>query len=169
MEDNTNADTTPDEQGNNDVSTAGSANTSGAEKNDDKRFTQEDINKIIKQKQAEWSTKYKKDFEKQLEGKHVLADDDLTKLRTDWETEYKAKAAIDIKKAEYKAKGLTDEQLAVVPGDTADDFAKHVEKIFGTLLKKQAPQINPGNPKQDVTENEDTNTWLRQGLKRRKV
>lgn len=160
-----------DEPGQNDSVSEGQGGTADADKNkqEEKKFTQAELNEIVKRAKRDAENAAKTKWDKTLEGKHIFTEEDLTKLRGDWETDYKTQSAIAIKRAEFKGKGLTDEQLDVIPGDSADDYAKNAERLFGSLLKKQAPVINSGsNQKHDVSENEDTDAWLKRNIKRRK-
>lgn len=167
---NTDVKTSESEGKNTDVVTGESATDSNKSgDNKPKTFSQDEVNNIIKQRLAENTSKVKRDLEKQYEGKHVFTEDDLTKLRKDIETSVRTSMALENKRAEYKSKGLTDAQLEAVQVEKPEDFDKRVEELFGALLKKDAPNINPGNPKKDVSELEDTNNYLRQGLKRRRV
>lgn len=149
--------------------TTGSDTNQNTQKTDAKTFTQDELNNIIKQKQAEWKSKYKTEFEKTLEGKLVLTEEDRDKLVKDAvTTALKERDLQHVKstiKTEYK---LSDEQLAVLDGSDEKELRKHAETLFGAMKKKEAPVLKTGGEQREVDENEDLNTRLRKGITRRK-
>lgn len=172
-ENDTNVSDDTDVSGNtNDKSDNTGSDTDNTQKNQEKTLTQTEVNSLLKHKQAEWRTKYLKEFEKTLEGKQVLSDDELKKLRTDIETNVKQSIALETKRAEYKAKGLSDVQLDTVQVDKIEDYEKRVNELFGALLKKDAPVLNGGNSNKDSDSNDTNralNEKLRNSLTRRKI
>ena len=164
MENNdTKVDTESDVQSKSEVETEGDTNKNVS---NEKMLPQSEVDKIVARARSEGKDAGKKDALKAYEGKHVLTDDDLSKMKTDWENEYKTKIALDAKRTEYKSKGLTDAQLDAVMSqvEKPEDVDAKVELLFGALLKKTAPVINTGNTNTGDTKDESPNATLNQWL-----
>ena len=164
MENNdTKVDTESDVQSKNEVETEGDTNKNVS---NEKMLPQSEVDKIVARARSEGKDAGKKDALKAYEGKHVLTDDDLSKMKADWESEYKTKIALDAKRTEYKSKGLTDAQLDAVMSqvEKPEDVDAKVELLFGALLKKTAPVINTGNTNTGDTKDESPNATLNQWL-----
>jgi hypothetical protein len=171
MANNTNEiqDTSEDEGKNTELSTGDGTDTSN--KNQEKTLTQTEVNAILKRAKLDAEKSAKTKFEKNLEGKTVLSDDDLKTLKSEWEKEYSVKAQIQNKRAEYKTKGLSDVQLDAISVEKPEDYDKRVSELYGALLKKDAPILTGGNSGKDTDSNDISrlNEKLRQGLTRRKI
>lgn len=153
----TNVDTESDVQSKNEVDTKGESDNQKDSKNTgdkktEKMLTQAEFDKALRERIAENTKKVKRDIEKSYEGKHVFSEDDLAKLRKDIESEVRTQVALESKRAEYKAKGLTDEQLDAVSVDKPEEYDKRVEALFGALLKKDAPLLRGGSKSNDDSE-----------------
>lgn len=142
----TNDNTESEEQSKNDVESTGADTTDNSKdkSQEEKKLTQSEVNEIVKRAKADAERAAKSKFEKGLEGKSVLTEDDVNKLRKDIETEVRTKIAMENKRAEYKAKGLSDVQLDTVQVEDIKDYDKRVNELFGVLLTKDAPVLNGG-------------------------
>jgi hypothetical protein len=148
----TDVETTPDGQGNNDVSTEGDGSTT-SKTGVEKKFSQQDIDAIIKRKQAEWRDKSKRDFEKSLEGKLVLTETELhEKVNAALDDYRKEQTLVAVRQTIKNDFGLTDDQIARLTGDTEKALREDAEKIFGVLKKKEAPKLRAGGGGTTVTE-----------------
>lgn len=152
----------------NDAGIGDTSNTNQNNKADEKKYSDKDYNDFVKRKTAELSTKLEEKHKKSLEGKHILTEDDLSKMRETWKSEYDKEIALNNKRADYKAKGLTDAQLDAVSVDNIEDYDKRVNELFGAILKKEAPVLNGGTKEKDNNqpENADINAWLQQDLEK---
>lgn len=165
-------DTSEVEGKNTELSTGASNLDTSKDNKQEKTLTQSEVNEIVKRAKADAERAAKSKFEKGLEGKVVLTEDERNQLRSDVEKEVRTQIALETKRNEYKAKGLTDAQLDVIKVEKAEDFDKAVTDLFGALLKKDAPLLSGG--KKDSTDSETDpnkalNDKLRSGLTRRKV
>jgi len=144
---------TSEGEGKNTESNTGAENTDNSKQNSqEKTLTQTEVNEIVKRAKADAERAAKSKFEKGLEGKSILTEEEKQKLITDIETEVRTKIAMENKRAEYKAKGLSDVQLDAIQVDKPEDFDKRVSDLYGALLKKDAPVLN-GGKNSDVTGN----------------
>ncbi len=162
---------TSEVEGKNTTGNTGDGTDTSNQKSQEKTLTQTEVNAILKRAKLDAEKDAKVKFEKNLEGKTVLSDDDLKTLKSEWEKEYSVKAQIQSKRAEYKAKGLTDIQLDAISVDKPDDYDKRVTDLYGALLKKDAPVLNGGNSNKDNSSdaNRTLNEKLKAGLTRRKI
>lgn len=168
---NTNVNDNNDVSGTNDKSNTKGDGTDSGKDNQEKTFTQKEVNAILKRAKLDTEKEIKVKLEKNLEGKTVLTDDDLEALKKEWRKEAEKDAALNNKRNEYKSRGLTDAQLAVIQVEKPEDFDAKVKELYGPLLKKEVPVLNSGKPKSDSEDNENKtlNDKLRAGLKRRKI
>lgn len=131
-------------------------------------FTQEDMDRVIRQKQAEWKAKYQKEFEKTIEGKRVLTEDEIEKEFATRLESYKAEQALQTVKASIKTEyGLTEAQLERLAGANEKELRADAEKIYGVLKQKQAPKLTPGGTPQSTEANKELNDYLRSTLRNR--
>lgn len=162
----TNVSTTGEGTVNNDVDTEGAVNQTA--NTDEKKFNQSDVDAIIKRKQAEWRDKSKKEFEKSLEGKLVLTETDVQAKVNAAIEDYKKAAALESVKVSIKANyDLTEEQVARLVGDTAEELQADAEKIYGALKKKDAPKLPTGNKPVNGIETNDPIELLNERLRKR--
>jgi sugar-specific transcriptional regulator TrmB len=159
MSDTTNASTNTDVTGqeeNDNVETAGSDTQTALPTEGEKKFTQADLDSVIKRKQAEWREKYKREFDKALEGKRVLTEDELTTAINAAVTARETELALQNVKAAIKAEyQLSDEQVERLAGDDEKALRADAEKIFGAFKKKDAPNLVPGNSSAGATLQDD--------------
>lgn len=163
MENITNEDTAPDEQGNNDVSKEGAGNQPVVKPDE----TQAKIDAAVKARLAEEKRRNATTTTKAIE-------DALATAKTEWEKERDehVKSAVDLAlkerdlrdvrkiiQAEY---GLTDAQLERITGDDEQSLRDDAELLFAS--RKKAPVINPGGnePQKDTSPNQTINDWLRE-------
>lgn len=125
------------------TSTGGDTNTNKS--GEDKKFTQADVDNIIKRKQSEWKEKYRKEFDKTLEGKLVLTEEEITaRVNTELEAYKTEQALVAVKNAIKAEYGLSDEQVSRLQGDTEKALKEDAEKLFGAFKKKDAPRLVAG-------------------------
>jgi len=148
---------------NNVSDTTGSDNNQDTQKSDAKTFTQADVNNIIKQKQAEWKTKYKAEFDKTLQGKHVLTEDELDARLKDAVTATLNEESLKSTRAQLQTEyGLSEYQISKLEGDDEKSLRADAEKTYGKP-KKEAPVLNGGKVSDDgePSKNASLNQWLR--------
>lgn len=165
MADNTNDDTKPDEQGNNDVSTEGSGGT--ATPNTEKQvktLTQEEVNRLVAKAREEGRKSGKDAALKEYEGKQVLTEEDLDKIRKEAaEHALKERDLRDVKKAIQAEYGLNDAQIERISGDDEKSLREDADLLFGALKQKKAPVITPGGTEQvkETAPNQELHDWLK--------
>lgn len=166
----TNEDTTPVEQGTNDVSTEGTGTTQSQAKSEEKMLSQSEVNKLVAKARQEGRDSGKLTALKDFEGKHVLTEDELdTRLKAAVDIALKERDLADVKRAIQSEYGLTDAQLSKLNGDDEKSLRSDAETTFGALKQKKAPDIKTGNVQSDKEEistpNKDLNDWLKAGIK----
>lgn len=168
MSDTTDTTTVPDEQGNKDVEVEGKGDTAAPENKQEKTIPESQANKIAGKARAEGREAGKQAALKELEGKLVLTEAEYeAKVNEAVANALKQQGLVEVKRSIQTEYGLTDAQLAKLAGDDEKSLRADAEATFGALKQKLPPVVNPGNPKTEVSENEDLNTYLRKGIKRR--
>lgn len=171
MEDITNEDTAPVEQGNNDVSKEGAGNQPVVKPDE----TQSKIDAAVKARLAEEKRRNAATTTKAIE-------DAVATAKSEWEKERDehVKGAVelalrerdlrDVRKSIQAEYGLTDAQLERISGDDEQSLRADAELVFASLKQKKAPVINPGGNEQqkDTSPNQTINDWLRETTPRNK-
>lgn len=164
MENDTNVDTAPVEQGNTDVETEGKGETEQPKPEaQEKMLPQSEVNKLIAAARKEGRESGKKEALKDYEGKHVLTEDDLSTIKTEAaQSALKHKELETVRKEIVATYGVSEAFAARLEGDNTKALWDDAKSILGEPKKKPAPILNPGaTPSDDSSIDEATRAILR--------
>lgn len=112
---------------------------------EEKKLSQSEVNEVVKRAKQDAERAAKTKFDKTLEGKHVLTEDELSA-----KVQEAVKAALAEKEASITREklqteyNLTEKQIAVVASGDEKEMRKEIEELFGKP-KKEAPVLNGGS------------------------
>lgn len=142
----TNSDVTAKE--NDKVELTGGTETNSNETNGNKEtktFIQEEVDRIVKSAKADAEKSARTKFDKSLEGKLVLTEDDIATIRKEAiEAALKEKELATVKETIKTERKLNDYQVSKLEGNSVEELLADAEKTYGPI-KKLAPILNLGN------------------------
>lgn len=170
---NTNVESnTSESDGVNTDATAGNTGTDNSKTQDnqdtEKKLTQSEVNDIVKRAKADAERAAKTKFEKSLEGKHILTDEERDALIKDAVTSALKEESLKSVRAKLQTEfNLSDYQISKLEGDDEKSLREDAEKTYGKP-KKEAPKLNPGTRQEEKDENQSLQERLKKDIKRKR-
>lgn len=145
---------TSESDGKNTDATTGAGTDNSKQDNQEKTLTQSEVNDIVKRAKLDAERAAKTKFDKSLEGKHILTDEERDALIKDAVTAALKEESLKSVRVKIKEEfGLDDYKVGKLEGDDEKSLREDAEKTYGKP-KKEPPRINPGTRQQEQDENE---------------